>query len=226
MGKVSCEAISAASDMDLVGTVNRGDSLPEVLKKHKPDAVVEFTTPESVFQNTKCIIEAGISPVVGATGLSTQQMTELRALCDQQGLGAIIAPNFSLGAIVTMQAAKQIAAHFPQAEIIEMHHDQKIDSPSGTALKTAEMMAEAGPRESPPFAEQRARGEVVHGTAIHSVRLPGLFAHQLIVFGSEGETLTIRHDSTDRRAMMPGLLLALRQVQKLNTLVYGLDQLL
>ncbi len=226
MGLVSCDAVSAADDMELVATLDRGDSLMDALKQHKPDAVVDFTVPECVFENTKCLIENGVSPVVGATGLSTAQIEQLQAMCAKRKLGGLIAPNFSLGAILMMQAASQIAAHLPQAEIIEMHHDQKVDSPSGTALKTAAMMAPFTSSQTVPYAEQTARGESVDGIAIHSVRLPGLFAHQMVMFGGEGETLTIRHDSTDRRAMMPGLLLGLRRVGELDELVYGLEHLL
>jgi 4-hydroxy-tetrahydrodipicolinate reductase len=125
-----------------------------------------------------------------------------------------------------MEAATKIASYMPHAEIIEMHHDQKVDSPSGTALKTAAMMAPYTKDQTIPFSKQPSRGKPVDGIAIHSVRLPGLFAHQMVIFGGEGETLTIRHDSTDRRAMMPGLLLALRKVGQLAHLVYGLEHLL
>ena len=172
MGKVSCDAVAAAPDMELVAAIDRGDSLVETIEKHQPDAIVEFTTPESVFANTQCAIEHGVHPVVGATGLSNEQIAELTQLCQEKQVGCLIAPNFSLGAILMMQAASHIAQHMPNAEIIEMHHDQKVDSPSGTALKTADMMAANTPNHEPPFAEQRARGEAVEGIAIHSVRLP------------------------------------------------------
>jgi 4-hydroxy-tetrahydrodipicolinate reductase len=226
MGKVSCDAVSGADDMELVAAIDHNDSLIDALAKHQPDAVVEFTVPDSVFANTQCIIEHGASPVVGATGLTPEQIDSLKAQCAERQLGGLIAPNFSLGAIMMMQTASKIAAHMPAAEIIEMHHDQKVDSPSGTAIKTAAMMAENAQLASAPFAEQPARGETVDGIPIHSVRLPGFFAHQMVIFGGEGETLTIRHDSMDRRAMMPGLLLGLREVGKLNELVYGLEHLL
>lgn len=226
MGQVSCDAIAADPDMELVASIDRKDSLTETLSTYTPDAMVDFTVPESVFSNTECAIEHGVSPIVGATGLSPEQISQLQARSAKRKLGGLIAPNFSLGAILMMQAASKIAAHMPKAEIIEMHHDQKVDSPSGTALKTAAMMASATQQETPPFAEQRARGEAVDGIAIHSVRLPGLFAHQMVLFGGEGETLTIRHDSMDRRAMMPGLLLALRRVKSLDQLIYGLEHLI
>jgi 4-hydroxy-tetrahydrodipicolinate reductase len=226
MGKVSCDAIADAPDMELVAMIDRGDSLALALERHKPDAVVDFTIPTCVFENAQCCIEYGVSPVVGATGLSAEQIIQLERMCAKRKLGALIAPNFSLGAILMMEAATKIASYMPHAEIIEMHHDQKVDSPSGTALKTAAMMAPYTKDQTIPFSKQPSRGKPVDGIAIHSVRLPGLFAHQMVIFGGEGETLTIRHDSTDRRAMMPGLLLALRKVGQLAHLVYGLEHLL
>lgn len=226
MGKVSCEAISSANDMQLVAAIGRSDSLVEALTKHRPDAVVEFTTPNSVFANTQCIIEHGASPVVGATGLTPEQIATLQAACAERQLGGLIAPNFSLGAILMMEAASKIARYMPTAEIIEMHHDQKVDSPSGTAIKTATLMSEQTQLNQPPFTNQPARGAILNNIPIHSIRLPGFFAHQMVIFGGEGETLTIRHDSIDRRAMMPGLLLALRRVGELNGLVYGLEHLI
>ena len=226
MGRVSCEAIKAAPDMELVHALDQGESLQEALSTHNPDTVVEFTVPDSVFANTQMIIEHGAHPIVGATGLSPSDIATLKTQSDNKKLGGIIAPNFSLGAILLMQAAERIAAYLPHAEIIEMHHDQKVDSPSGTALKTAAMMAKHTASQTPPFGDQTARGETVEGVSIHSVRLPGLFAHQAVMFGGEGETLTLRHDSTDRRAMMPGLLMAIRRAPELNTLVYGLENVL
>lgn len=223
MGKVTCAAIAAAADMELVATIDHGDSLTDALMKHQPQAVVDFTIPDCVFENTRTVIEYGASPIVGASGLTAEQVTALQSLCAEKKLGGLIAPNFSLGAVLMMQAASQISKYFPQAEIIEMHHDQKIDSPSGTAIKTAQMMSTAG---VPPFSEQRARGETENNIPIHSVRLPGLFAHQMVLFGGEGESLTIRHDSFDRESMMPGVLLGIRHSQQLNELVYGLEHLL
>ena len=223
MGRVSCAAVDAAADMELVAAIDHGDSLVDALVKHQPQAVVDFTIPDCVFENTKTVIEHGASPIVGASGLTAEQVKALQQLCSQKNIGGLIAPNFSLGAVLMMQAAAQISKHFPQAEIIEMHHDQKIDSPSGTAVKTAQMMSPAG---APPFAEQRARGETENNIPIHSVRLPGLFAHQMVLFGGEGESLTIRHDSFDRESMMPGVLLSIRRSQQLSELVYGLEHLL
>lgn len=225
MGRVSCEAVEAASDMDLIATVGADDSLAEALASHKPDVVVEFTLPHCVFSNTRTIIEHGACPVVGTSGLTPSQIAELSNMCQERKQGGIIAPNLSLGAILMMQAAEKIAHYLKRVEIIEMHHDQKVDSPSGTALKTAAMIQKHIDKTA-PFSEQAARGETVNGISVHSVRLPGLFAHQAVLFGGEGETLTIRHDSMNRQSMMPGLLLAIRHAQTLDTLMYGLEDLL
>lgn len=225
MGKTTVGAIEAEDDLTLVAQTTRKDSLADAIVQMQADVVVDFTQPDVVFDQAKIIIEANAHPVIGTTGLTPAQITTLQSLCEQKGLGGIIAPNFSLGAILMMRYAQDAAKYFPAAEIIELHHDKKRDAPSGTAIKTAELMANAQ-KNPPPYPDDPARGDIVAGTPIHSVRLPGLFAHQAVIFGGEGETLTLRHDATDRSSMMPGVILACRKVVTLNRLIYGLDQIL
>ena len=167
--------------------------------------------------------------MIGTTGFSSTQIQTLTALCAEKKLGAIIAPNFSIGAILMMQLAKTAAHYFPQVEIIEMHHAGKLDSPSGTAIKTAELIAEANNVAAIPTTKAvlpGARGAVHQQIPIHAIRLPGLVAHEQVIFGGTGETLTIKHDSTDRQCFMPGVILACQKVMTLNRLIYGLEHLL
>ncbi len=227
MGKVTVDAIRADSDCDLVASLTREDDLGAAIKKHHADVVVDFTVPSVVFANSQTIIDNNARPVIGTTGLTLTQIETLQQQCAQKKLGGIIAPNFAIGAILMMKYAADAAKYVPDVEIIEMHHEKKIDAPSGTAAKTAEMIAQSKnlqPATHSP--EDAARGEHYHGTHIHSVRLPGLFAHQAVMFGGLGQTLTIRHDSTDRNAMMPGVVLACHKVMQLNELVYGLENVL
>lgn len=206
MGHMTVDAIKAADDMTLIATCGSKDKLADILNSHQPDVAVDFSLPHVVFENTIALIEHGVHPIVGATGLSNANIADISRLASTKHLGGIYAPNFSLGAVLMMQFAQQAAKHFPSSEIIEMHHDQKVDAPSGTAIRTQQMMGT--------------------DTPIHSVRLPGLFAHQMVMFGSRGETLTIRHDAQDRACMMPGVLLACRQVSSLGGFVVGLESLL
>lgn len=196
------------------------------------DVVVDFSVPGAVRANTETCIRAGVSPVVGATGLSGADMDALAALAAHAGLGAVVAPNFAIGAVLLMEFARQAARHMPDAEIIELHHERKVDAPSGTALRTAALIAGARAGTAAPEpagaheAVPGARGAQVHGVRVHSVRLPGLVAHQEVVFGGAGQILSIRHDSTDRTSFMPGVLLAIRRVRDLTGLVVGLEHLL
>ncbi|MBI6545505.1 MAG: 4-hydroxy-tetrahydrodipicolinate reductase [Cyanobacteria bacterium NC_groundwater_1444_Ag_S-0.65um_54_12] len=177
-----------------------------------PQVVVDFTHPTVVKANAILAIEAGIRPVIGTTGMSAPDIMELAKLAEQAGIGALVAPNFAIGAVLLIRFATEAARHFEHAEIIELHHQQKVDAPSGTALRTAEEMARVRQNFS--------------SIPIHSVRLPGLVAHQEVIFGGVGQTLSLRHDSLSRESFMPGILLGIRRVMTLTKLVYGLEQLL
>lgn len=223
MGQASVDAITKAEGLDLVAKIGRGDDLASAIKKTQADVVVDFTVPSVVFENSKITIEQGARPVIGATGLNPSQIQTLQKMCSDRKLGGIIAPNFSLGAILMMHFAEEAARFFEHAEIIEMHHDKKVDAPSGTAIKTAEMMKSLH-SQAPISPDSPARGELHNQIPIHSVRLPGLFAHQKVIFGGSGETLTLQHDALDRQCMMPGIVLSCKKVMLLNELVYGLDR--
>lgn len=226
MGRITQEAIRQQSDLELVAALGREDNLSQCIKDTQADVVVDFTIPQAVFTNAQTIIRAGARPVIGTTGLNLAQIEELQHQCHQKNLGGIIAPNFSLGGVLMMRYAKDAANYFNHAEIVEMHHEKKLDAPSGTALKTAELMAAENKHFIAPNHEALARGENQANIQIHSIRLPGLFAHQMVIFGGTGETLTIRHDSNDRNAMMPGVCLACRKAMSLDQLVYGLENII
>lgn len=188
--------------------------------------LLELTREQAAYEHCVSALEYALPAVVGATGLSTEQLQDLASRAQAQELGVLIAPNFSIGAILMMHFAQQAAAHFEWAEIIELHHEKKTDAPSGTARKTAQMIADQQPQLKQASSEFAARGELVDGVPVHSVRLPGLLAHQEVIFGGLGQTLSLRHDSLDRASFMPGLLLALRQVQALKGYLYGLENIL
>lgn len=194
--------------------------------------MVDFTHPSTVYENVRTAIAYGIRPVVGTTGLSPQQIEELAEFADKASTGCLIVPNFSIGMVLLQEAAIRASQYFDHVEIIELHHNQKADAPSGTALKTAQMLAELGKTYNPAGVEEKehlpgARGSLAEeGIRIHSVRLPGLIAHQEVIFGAPGQIYTLRHDTSDRACYMPGVLLALRKVTQLKTLVYGLEKLL
>jgi 4-hydroxy-tetrahydrodipicolinate reductase len=209
MGQASCAAVEAAEDMELVARIDPslGVELAEALSTEQPDVLVDFSIPTSAVENIRTAVAAGVHVVVGTTGFDVD---EIRGL---GGANVFVAPNFAIGAVLMMKFAAEAARHMRAAEIIELHHDRKLDVPSGTAALTARRMHEAAPeRPEPP---------------IHSVRLPGLVAHQEVIFGDLGQTLTIRHDSIDRESFMPGVLLAVRSVASLpERVVVGLEQLL
>jgi 4-hydroxy-tetrahydrodipicolinate reductase len=213
MGETVCAAIEGAEDLELVGRADPAldSSLESVIEEARPDVVVDFTTPESVFENARLCLERDVHVVVGTTGIRDEQLEQLRQLARESAANCLIAPNFAIGAVLMMEAAKLAAPHMPAWEIVELHHEGKLDAPSGTAKRTADLIAAAGGRED---------------AAIHSVRLPGLVAHQEVIFGGLGETLTIRHDSLSRESFMPGVLLAVRKVADLDGLVVGLENLL
>ncbi|HVM14006.1 MAG TPA: 4-hydroxy-tetrahydrodipicolinate reductase [Egibacteraceae bacterium] len=225
MGSAVCEAVQADPDCELVARIGSGDTLDAVLDAGA-DVAVEFTVPDSVRRNVAWLLERGVHTVVGATGLSEDDLAELEALTGPANL--FVAPNFAVGAVLLMQLAAQAARHLPHVEIVELHHDRKADAPSGTALRTARLIADAR-RETPKPAGpdgDPARGTLVEGIAVHSVRLPGLVAHQEVLFGGTGQTLTIRHDSLDRSSFMPGVVLAVKQVGTRPGLTVGLESLL
>lgn len=200
-------------------------------KKTKPDVLVDLTSPESVYQHTRQALELGIRPVVGTTGFSDDELKDLTQFSGDNQIGCIIAPNFAVGAVLMMKFAEQAAKYLPDIEIIEMHHDQKLDAPSGTAMKTANMISahrEVHPQGHPKEKETMAgaRGADYDGMRIHSVRLPGLLAHQQVLMGGEGQLLTIRHDSFNRGSFMSGVVLSVEKVMKLEVLVYGLENII
>jgi 4-hydroxy-tetrahydrodipicolinate reductase len=211
MGQTVCEAVDGAPDMELVGQADPalGVALEEVLPG--AEVVVDFTTPDTALANALACVQAGVHVVIGTTGFDPAR---LEAAGREQGRRAnvLIAPNFAIGAVLMMRFAAEAAAHMAKAEVIELHHDAKLDAPSGTAARTAKLMAEASGKPPPP---------------IHSVRLPGLVAHQEVILGDLGQTLTIRHDTISRESFMPGVLLAVRRVGSLErSPVFGLESLL
>ncbi|QAS50800.1 4-hydroxy-tetrahydrodipicolinate reductase [Halobacillus litoralis] len=201
------------------------------LRQVDADVLIDLTTPENGYKHTKLALENGVRPVVGTTGFTREQLDELMQLSEEKKTGAVIAPNFAIGAVLMMQFAKWAAKHFPDVEIIEKHHDQKLDAPSGTAVKTAELIKEMREPHHQGHTDEKetlegARGADVEGMKIHSMRLPGLVAHQEVIFGGLGETLTVKHDSIHRESFMSGVKLATEKVMDLDVLVYGLEYLL
>jgi 4-hydroxy-tetrahydrodipicolinate reductase len=238
MGSEVVAAVAAAPDMEVVVQADQGDDLTALLAGGGAQALVDFSTPAGVMRNIEIALDAGAVPIVGTTGLGPAELMRVRELCRSANIGALIAPNFAVGAVLMMRFAAEAARFMPDAEIVEMHHDRKLDSPSGTAAKTAEMIAEgregAKPAAAPEGSFEKiagARGGSAAGDVrIHSVRLPGFVASQMVIFGGLGQTLTIRHDSLDRKSFMPGVLLAIRKAPELaangGEVVYGLENLL
>lgn len=244
MGQEVVKMVLSDSDLKLVAEIDRPgreypanegtpffSSLTEALEKAKPDVLIDFTTPQSVKENMEVALAYGVRPVVGTTGFTPEDIARLDKLCQEKQLGAIIAPNFAIGAILMMKFAREAAKYMPHVEIIELHHDQKLDAPSGTAIKTAELIQESRPelKQGHPGEEEvidGARGGYYNGFRIHSVRLPGLVAHQEVLFGHTGQTLSIRHDSINRESFMPGVNLAVKKVMHLDRLIYGLEHIM
>ena len=251
MGKEVVKAIQGAGDIQLVGAASplhtgtdAGElagvgpcgvliesDLAALLAEARPDVMIDFTTPEAVKGNAILALEAGVRPVIGSTGLSPADLDELRALTEAKGLGALVAPNFAIGALLMMEFAARAAKYFDHAEVIELHHNQKLDAPSGTAFKTVEAMAQVQARfgaTNVPETEklEGVRGGEYAGIRVHSVRLPGMLAHQEVLFGGLGQVLTIRHDAMSRECYMPGVLLGVREVMRLSGLTYGLEHVL
>lgn len=230
MGEIACKTLANHQDFTLLAGLSKTDDLEKSIQEFKPQIVIDLTTAKSVYQNTKIILDNNVHPVIGTSGLIAEEIAALQKFAVAKGLGGIIVPNFSLGAILMMQFAKYAAKIMPDVEIIEAHHQQKLDAPSGTALKTADMIASvrtAIPKQlkSSEIVEH-ARGASYKNINIHSLRLPGFLASQQVIFGNTGETLTISHASIDRTSFMPGLILACQEVIKLNSLVYGLESLI
>ena len=230
MGSEAVAAVKSAPDLELVASLNREDDLSEALSAGATH-LVDLTVPESTEANVRFAVENGIHAVVGATGWDAERLAGLRELLgDEPRSGVLIAPNFALGSVLATAFAAQAARYFESAEIIELHHPNKVDAPSGTAVRTAELMGQARREASVPAspdATQKqldgARGATVEDIHVHSVRLRGLVAHQEVLLGSPGEQLTIRHDSFDRASFMPGVLLGLRTVASRPGLTHGLD---
>ena len=233
MGATVVDAVSNASGMEVVAALDLGDSL-DILLANKAEVVVDFTTPTVVMRNLEFLIKNGIHAVVGTTGFDDARIATLKAqLANYPDVGVLIAPNFGLGAILMMEFAKKAAPLFESVEIIELHHPNKVDAPSGTARRTAELIGQArhAAKSDPmPDATQEsldgARGTKVAGVPIHSVRARGYVAHQEVVFGGIGETLTIRHDSLDRQSFMPGVLLGINKIVGKPGLTFGLENFL
>jgi 4-hydroxy-tetrahydrodipicolinate reductase len=258
MGREVVKAIAQADDMVLMGAVDRNPAhlgkdagelagcgtlevpitnefqpmLAFVSQEKHPAVMVDFTHPDSIYDNIRSAIAYGVRPVVGTTGLNPEQIQELAEFADKASMGCLIIPNFSIGMVLLQQAAIQASQYFDHVEIIELHHNQKADAPSGTAMQTAQLLAELGKPFNPPTVHETekltgARGsQTEEGIRIHSVRLPGLIAHQEVLFGAPGQVYTLRHDTSDRACYMPGVLLAIRKVLPLKNLVYGLEKLL
>jgi len=233
VGSEICAAVEAADDLELVAAVDDGDD-PELLVSGGAEVVVDFTHPDVVMDNLAFCVEHGIHTVVGTTGFDETRLDRLRALLDTApAVGILIAPNFSIGAVLMMRFAALAAPHFESVEIVELHHPDKADAPSGTARRTAELVAEARRGAGTPAAPDAtsseldgARGADVDGVPVHALRLRGLVAHQEVVLGGPGETLTIRHDSMDRASFVPGVLAALRAISSRPGLTVGLEAVL
>ncbi|MDH4225254.1 MAG: 4-hydroxy-tetrahydrodipicolinate reductase [Deltaproteobacteria bacterium] len=231
MGGEAVKAVGQDPACRVAGQTDREDNLPRVLAELRPDVVVDFTQPDAAYPNALAIIQAGGRPVIGTTGLTEEQIAHLTALCAEKKLGGLIAPNFAIGAVLMMRFSAEAARHLPHVEIIELHHDQKIEAPSGTAIKTAQMIQAARPVPPPPKVREvelspGARGTAEYSVPIHSVRLPGHVAHQEVIFGGLSERLTIRHDSIHRESFMPGVVLSVKKVMETDRLVYGLEHFL
>jgi 4-hydroxy-tetrahydrodipicolinate reductase len=230
VGATMVAAVQAAEDVTLSAQVDVGDPL-SLLTEGDTEVVIDFTHPDVVMENLKFVIDNGIHAVVGTTGFTAERLDQVRSWLADTHTNVLIAPNFAIGAVLSMHFAKQAAPFFDSAEVIELHHPQKADAPSGTAARTASLIAEAR-KGLPPNPDATstslpgARGADVDGIPVHSVRLAGLVAHQEVLFGTVGETLTIRHDSLDRTSFVPGVLLAVRRIKDHAGLTVGLEPLL
>lgn len=258
MGREVVKAVAEAGDLTLVGAVERdpayeGQDIGEAIgyealevpvttdlqaallmasQEKQPAVMVDFTHPNAVYDNIRAAIAYGVRAVVGTTGLSTEQIAELAEFCEKASMGCLIIPNFSIGMVLLQRAAAAASQYFDHVEIIELHHNQKADAPSGTAIQTAQLLEEFGKLYNPAQVQETekmagARGCLTpDGIRIHSVRLPGMIAHQEVIFGAPGQIYTLRHDTMDRACYMPGVVLSIRKVLGLKSLLYGLDKIL
>jgi 4-hydroxy-tetrahydrodipicolinate reductase len=258
MGREIVKAIHQASDMVLFGTIAHnpkweGQDIGELVglgpievpitrdaepllamlsQEKQQGVIIDVTHPDAVYQNIRSAIAYGIRPVVGTTGLSVEQIQQLSEFADKASTGCILAPNFSIGVVLMQQAAIQASQYFDHVEIIELHHNQKADAPSGTAVQTAQLLAEMGKTYNPQQVQETEKipgsrgGLAAENIRIHSIRLPGFVAHQEVIFGAPGQIYTLRHDATDRTCYMPGVLICVRKILTLKTLVYGLEKIL
>ena len=231
MGSEVVKAISSAQGLDLVASLDLGDSLEKIVTSGA-EVVVDFTTPDAVMGNLEFLVKAGINVVVGTTGFDDVKIGKIQSLLkDHPSVGVLIAPNFAIGAVLMMEFAEKAARYFESAEIIELHHPNKVDAPSGTAARTAQLMSQArknaGLSKMPDATTTSidgARGAIVGDIPVHSVRARGLVAHQEVILGGLGETLTIRHDSLDRAGFMPGVILGVRKIVENPGLIHGLEK--
>lgn len=230
MGVLACETLANHPEFNLVAQLGKEDNLAQAIRDTKAQIVVDLTRADSVYQNSLTIIKEKAHPVIGTSGLLPDQIQELTTMCETQHLGGIIVPNFSISAVLMMMFAAKAAEYFPEVEIIEAHHQKKLDAPSGTALKTAEMIAKARKNSKNKLNLKElipgARGGTHYDINVHSIRLPGVLARQDVIFGNTGETLTIIDNCIDRSCFMPGIVLSCQKVIMLKTLVYGLEHLL
>lgn len=252
MGKEVIKAVLSAEDMELVAAIDVkhtgtdvgflvgleatgvliSEDLAEAINKTSPNVMVDFTNPQAVLKNVKTALENKVSPVVGTTGFTDEELKEISQLSEEKSTSVFIAPNFAIGAVLMMRFAQEAAKYFPHVEVIEYHHDEKLDAPSGTALKTLEMINEVRSREirQGHINEYEkiagSRGGNYAGMRVHSVRLPGLVAHQEVLFGGLGQTLSIRHDSISRESFAPGILLSIRKIGQMKGVIYGLEKLM
>ena len=233
MGQQTCAAVDSADDLELVARIDRTESIADAAAANA-DVVVDFTVPDAAMANIEAALGLGMHVVVGTSGFDAVRLSQVEALVDRApGLGVIIAPNFAIGAVLLMKFAREAAAHFTSVEIVETHHPDKVDAPSGTAVHTAQVVAEARRSAGMPEASDAtsrsldgARGASVDGVPVHSLRLRGAVAHEEVTFGNAGELLTLRHDSLDRAGFMPGVVLAIRNVVGRPGLTVGLEPLL
>ncbi|GGR45861.1 4-hydroxy-tetrahydrodipicolinate reductase [Streptomyces cinereoruber] len=233
IGSEAVRAVEAAEDMELVAALGRGDELSKLVEADA-QVVVELTTPDSVMENLEFCLSHGVHAVVGTTGWTEERLARLRTWLDASPeTGVLIAPNFSIGAVLTMKFAQIAAPYFESVEVVELHHPNKVDAPSGTATRTAQLIAEARSKagcapqpDATATALDGARGADVDGVPVHAVRLRGLLAHQEVLLGGEGETLTVRHDSLHHSSFMPGILLGARRVTAAPGLTFGLEHFL
>lgn len=230
MGTMTVAAVGKDPALTLVAQTDKGDNLFETIKSSKAEVVVDFTNASVGYENFETILGAGAHPVMGTSGFNQEQIGRLREMTTKRGIGALIAPNFSIGGVLMMRFAQEAAKFMPDVEIIEAHHEAKLDAPSGTAIRTAEMIHEALGKERPAPAGKElvpgARGGRASGVTIHSVRLPGFLAQQRVIFGALGQTLTLEHNSISRESFMEGVCLAAKKIVGEKELFYGLETLL